>query len=123
LPPMDVRRPRSAPGGLCNHAAVTDETSSKPGPYLLDNRESEAGQRFNSLAALFNPVTFGHIEKLGITDGWRYWEVGAGGPSVPEWLGSRVGPVGPRAGDRYRHLVDSGHGMRKRRAPPARRRR
>jgi SAM-dependent methyltransferase len=73
---------------------VTDETSSKPANYLLDNRESEAGQRFDSLAALFNPVTFRHVEKLGIADGWRCWEVGAGGPSVAEWLGSRVGSSG-----------------------------
>jgi SAM-dependent methyltransferase len=73
---------------------VTEETPSKPGSYLLDNRESEAGQRFDSLAALFNPVTFRHIEALGISAGWNCWEVGAGGPSVPEWLGARVGPSG-----------------------------
>jgi SAM-dependent methyltransferase len=62
--------------------------------YLLDNSQSEAGQRFDSLAALFNPVTFRHVEALGITDGWRCWEVGAGGPSIPRWMSSRVGSSG-----------------------------
>jgi SAM-dependent methyltransferase len=73
---------------------VTDETSARSGDYLLDNRESETGQRFDGLAALFNPVTFGHVERLGITHGWHCWEVGAGGPSVPQWLSSHVGPSG-----------------------------
>ena len=62
--------------------------------YLLDNRALEAEQRFDSLAALFNPVTFRHVEMLGISDGWRCWEVGVGGPSVPRWLAERVGPSG-----------------------------
>jgi ubiquinone/menaquinone biosynthesis C-methylase UbiE len=62
--------------------------------YLLDNRADEAGARFDSLAALFNPVTFGHLERLGIGAGWKCWEVGTGGPSVPHWLSERVGPTG-----------------------------
>jgi ubiquinone/menaquinone biosynthesis C-methylase UbiE len=62
--------------------------------YLLDNRQAEAGIRFDALAELFNPSTFRHIERLGIGPGWRCWEVGAGGPSVPVWLADRVGPTG-----------------------------
>ncbi len=62
--------------------------------YLLDNRAPEAEQRFDSLAALFNPVTFRHVEMLGITQGWRCWEVGVGGPSILHWLSDRVGPSG-----------------------------
>ena len=31
---------------------------------------------------------------LGIREGWRCWEVGVGGPSVPQWLSARVGPSG-----------------------------
>jgi len=64
------------------------------GGYLLDNRAVQAGQRFGALAALFNPVTFRHMEALGVGEGWRCWEVGAGGPSVPRWLAERVGPSG-----------------------------
>jgi SAM-dependent methyltransferase len=64
------------------------------GDYLLDNRAEVAGQRFGALASIFNPVTFRHIEALGIRRGWRCWEVGAGGPSVPHWMSERVGPDG-----------------------------
>ncbi len=62
--------------------------------YLLDNRQSEAGVRFDALRELFDPVTFRHIDQLGITAGMRCWEVGAGGPSVPLGLAERVGPTG-----------------------------
>ena len=62
--------------------------------YLLDNRQAEAGTRFEALSILFDPWTFRHIDDLGIEAGWRCWEVGAGGPSVPDWLASRVGSAG-----------------------------
>ena len=62
--------------------------------YLLDNRQAQAGTRFDALAELFNPWTFQHVERLGIAPGWRCWEVGAGGPGVPAWLAARVGSQG-----------------------------
>ncbi|MFF3070219.1 methyltransferase domain-containing protein [Kitasatospora sp. NPDC057904] len=62
--------------------------------YLLDNRRAEAGVRFDALAEIFNPVTFGHVDRIGLGPGMRVWEVGAGGPSVPLGLAERVGPTG-----------------------------
>jgi len=62
--------------------------------YLLDNRAAAAQRRFGALSALFDDVTFRHVEALGIQRGWRCWEVGAGGPSVPNWLAGRTGPDG-----------------------------
>jgi SAM-dependent methyltransferase len=62
--------------------------------YLLDNAQPEAGQRFDALAQLFDPSTFRHLSALGVGPGWRVWEVGAGGPSVPAWLADQVGPDG-----------------------------
>ncbi|MGF7238238.1 MAG: methyltransferase domain-containing protein [Frankia sp.] len=62
--------------------------------YLLDNRQIEAGARFEALATIFDPSTFRHIDNLGIAPGWACWEVGAGGASVPRWLAGRVGPTG-----------------------------
>ncbi|MEU7664619.1 methyltransferase domain-containing protein [Streptomyces lincolnensis] len=62
--------------------------------YLLDNRQTEAGERFDAFAALFDPTTFRHLEGFGIGPGWRCWEVGAGGTSVVSWLAKKVGPTG-----------------------------
>lgn len=50
--------------------------------YLLDNRRAEAGTRFAAFAELFDPVTFRHVDALGVGAGMRCWEVGAGGASV-----------------------------------------
>ncbi|MFD8232522.1 hypothetical protein ACFV20_11625 [Streptomyces sp. NPDC059696] len=62
--------------------------------YLLDNRQAEAGTRFDALSALFDASTFRHFEAAGVAEGWRCWEAGAGGPSVAVWLRERVGPTG-----------------------------
>ncbi|MFK4150192.1 methyltransferase domain-containing protein [Streptomyces sp. NPDC004065] len=62
--------------------------------YLLDNRQTEAGERFDAFAALFDPTTFRHLDALGVAPGGRCWEVGAGGTSVVDWLARRVGPEG-----------------------------
>ncbi|MEV6127878.1 methyltransferase [Streptomyces violaceusniger] len=68
---------------------MTSETG-----YLLDNRQREAGRRFDALAELFDPWTLDHLDRLGLAAGWRCWEVGAGGPSVPTALAERTGPTG-----------------------------
>ncbi|MEV6318615.1 methyltransferase domain-containing protein [Streptomyces sp. NPDC051776] len=62
--------------------------------YLLDNRQVEAGTRFDALSALFDASTFRHFDAVGIDEGWQCWEVGAGGPTVAAWLAERVGPRG-----------------------------
>ncbi|MFJ6983599.1 MULTISPECIES: methyltransferase [unclassified Streptomyces] len=66
----------------------------RPDGYLLDNGRSEAGERFEAFATLFDPTTFRHLENLGVGPGTRCWEVGAGGPSVVSWLARKVGPSG-----------------------------
>jgi SAM-dependent methyltransferase len=62
--------------------------------YLLDNRQREAGRRFDAFAEIFDPWTLDHLDRLGLTAGWRCWEVGAGGTSVPTALAERVGAAG-----------------------------
>ena len=47
-----------------------------------------------ALAELFDGVTRGHFDRLGVGPGWRCWEVGAGGRSIPEALAAAVGPAG-----------------------------
>jgi SAM-dependent methyltransferase len=61
-----------------------------PKRYLLDNQQAQAGERFVALAELFNPSTFRHMRELGLSGGWRVWEVGAGGPSVPSWVAGQT---------------------------------
>src|SRR5438477_7963485 len=57
--------------------------------YLLDNRQAAAGTRFTAMARLFDPVTLRHADRLGVVEGWRVWEVGAGGPTIPQALAGR----------------------------------
>ena len=59
-------------------------------PYLLDNQQAEAGERFDALAELFNPSTFRRMQALGLSPGWKVWEVGAGGASVPSFLAAQT---------------------------------
>ncbi|MGW6277820.1 methyltransferase domain-containing protein [Kribbella sp. NPDC055071] len=68
-------------------------TSSDRG-YLLDNARAEAGERFIWLAELFDSVTLGHFDRLGVEAGSRCWEVGAGGRGIPAALAATVGPTG-----------------------------
>ena len=62
--------------------------------YLLDNSQAEAGVRFRALAELFDPSTVRHLTDLGVAPGWRCWEVGAGGRSIPARLADLVGAGG-----------------------------
>lgn len=62
--------------------------------YLLENGQAEAASRFGAISEIFDSSTFRHIEAIGIEEGWRCWEVGAGGPVVAAWLADRVGHRG-----------------------------
>ncbi|MFC4949836.1 methyltransferase domain-containing protein [Pseudonocardia sp. GCM10023141] len=62
--------------------------------YLLDNAQAAAGTRLQALSELFDASTFRHFDAVGLTAGWRVWEVGAGGPDVSRRLADRVGPTG-----------------------------
>ena len=62
--------------------------------YLLDNQVAAAGERFAALAELFDPSTHRHLDQVGLTEGWRCWEVGAGGSALTTWLSARVGAIG-----------------------------
>jgi SAM-dependent methyltransferase len=41
-----------------------------------------------------DPPTFRYLEALGVAQGWRCLDVGAGAGSVTTWLAERVGPTG-----------------------------
>ena len=73
---------------------VATKSGSAHGDYLLANSGSETHTRFASLSELFDPGTIRHLNRCGISRGWRCLEVGGGGGSVASWLADRVGPTG-----------------------------
>ena len=62
--------------------------------YLLANANQQTRHRFTGLEELCDPVSFRHLEAVGITSGWCCLEVGAGRGSLAAWLAERVGPAG-----------------------------
>lgn len=105
LRPGGQRRLSLSGGRLCGAGALSPARPEVGGPayhgvvvdgdrYLLDNRQVGAGERLGALSDVFDPVTFRHLDALGIHRGWRCWEVGAGSPAVPSWMAGRVGPDG-----------------------------
>jgi SAM-dependent methyltransferase len=57
-------------------------------------RKKILDEHLATLAALLDDATFGHLERLGVTAGWRCWEAGAGAGTVARWLAGRVGASG-----------------------------
>jgi SAM-dependent methyltransferase len=62
--------------------------------YLLDNVAPQAGGRFAGLEACYDQSTFRYLSALGLGEGWRCWEIGAGGGSVVRWMAAQVGDSG-----------------------------
>jgi SAM-dependent methyltransferase len=62
--------------------------------YTLDNNWYRERERLSALEAVLDPKTVRHLESLGVGEGWRCLEVGAGGGSIAEWLCRRVGATG-----------------------------
>jgi SAM-dependent methyltransferase len=51
-------------------------------------------ERLGLLERLADPITFRRLQSLGVREGWRCLEVGAGHGSVARWLAKQVGPQG-----------------------------
>jgi 2-polyprenyl-3-methyl-5-hydroxy-6-metoxy-1,4-benzoquinol methylase len=63
-------------------------------PYLFTYEDKAERERLASIEASLDPFTIECLEKIGVKEGWRCLEVGAGGGSIAEWLCRRVGTVG-----------------------------
>ena len=61
--------------------------------YLSDNAWVHARERLALGERVADPSTQRHLLGLGVTQGWRCLDVGAGGGSVAEWLCRHVGPT------------------------------
>ena len=62
--------------------------------YALDNSWDRARRRVSLLEQCLDPMTERRMTALGIREGLRCLEVGAGGGSVAAWLCEKVGPTG-----------------------------
>jgi SAM-dependent methyltransferase len=65
-----------------------------PTRYPFDNAAPQAGDRFATLATLYDGTTRRHLDRLGIGPGWTCLDVGAGGGSIARFMSERVGPAG-----------------------------
>lgn len=64
--------------------------------YVLKQADDPAGerQRLARIQALQDPPTVRFLEAIGVTEGWRCLDAGAGAGSIATWLAERVGPSG-----------------------------
>jgi 2-polyprenyl-3-methyl-5-hydroxy-6-metoxy-1,4-benzoquinol methylase len=62
--------------------------------YPLRNADADEAARLDTLQHLRDASTIRHLERLGVGQGWRCAELGAGGGSIARWLADRVGPTG-----------------------------
>jgi len=62
--------------------------------YLLNNASEATVARFDALEECFDSLTVGHLERVGVTNGWRCLELGAGSGSIAAWMAARVGSEG-----------------------------
>lgn len=60
----------------------------------FDNASPEAPEQLSLLSEILDGETFEVLGQIGITEGWRCWDIGSGGGSVARWLAGRVGDSG-----------------------------
>src|SRR6516165_1192119 len=51
-------------------------------------------ERLGLLERVADPITLRRLQSLGVREGWRCLEIGAGHGSVARWLAKQVGPQG-----------------------------
>jgi SAM-dependent methyltransferase len=73
---------------------LTQDDAGSGGYFWSDHEAGDELARLRLIEEFNDPSTFRHLHGLGVTEGWRCLEVGAGGGSVVRWLSQRVGPAG-----------------------------
>jgi SAM-dependent methyltransferase len=62
--------------------------------YLFNHDDKTERERLAAIEAGLDPTTIECLERIGVREGWRCLEIGAGAGSIVEWLCRRVGPAG-----------------------------
>jgi SAM-dependent methyltransferase len=73
---------------------LTDEDTQDAGYFFSDHEANDELTRLRLIEEFNDPSTFRHLDTVGVAEGWRCLEVGAGAGSVVRWLSHRVGPAG-----------------------------
>src|SRR6516162_3243346 len=69
-------------------------TMSQQTYWSADSAFEAERERLSILEHVFDDVTRDSLAHLGVREGWRCCEIGAGGGSVTRWLAQVVGPIG-----------------------------
>ncbi|MET0827880.1 MAG: methyltransferase domain-containing protein [Microbacterium sp.] len=64
------------------------------GSYTLPHDLPGESERLTLMSEMLDPQLFFRLTQIGVTEGWRCLEVGAGNGSVSRWLSGQVGPTG-----------------------------
>jgi SAM-dependent methyltransferase len=62
--------------------------------YLFSHEDKSERERLAAIEAGLDPFTIDCLVKIGVGEGWRCLEIGAGAGSIAKWLCARVGPSG-----------------------------
>lgn len=73
---------------------MNHEDTRSSGYFWSDHEADPELARLKLIEQFNDPSTFRHLDTIGVGDGWRCLEVGAGAGSVVRWLSQRAGPGG-----------------------------
>src|SRR5437588_3227679 len=62
--------------------------------YMFDPAWEQERARIGAGEELFDPATTHILESIGVDEGWKCLEIGAGGGTIASWLCERVGSSG-----------------------------
>jgi SAM-dependent methyltransferase len=75
-------------------SGLRHEDAQNDGYFWSDHEADDELTRLKLIEQFNDPYTFRHLDAIGVAEGWRCLEVGAGAGSVVRWLSQRVGPAG-----------------------------
>ncbi|OBF80000.1 hypothetical protein A5791_09595 [Mycobacterium sp. 852002-51163_SCH5372311] len=73
---------------------MSQQDTRSGGYFWTDHEAADELTRLRLIEQFNDPSTLRQLDAIGVADGWRCLEVGAGAGSVTRWLSQRVGPGG-----------------------------